>query len=501
MPPQGQPPQNSGQQPVQGPAPDMEATALIPPISAMSPFDPQAGGQPGQPNRPGQPGQSGQSGQLVPATPQAGAPMPPAAGDPESTALLRPIGAQRTQQAQQTQQGPTGGGTQGGQPGPMPGAAPMPPAAGGPAGGRPETPGESTRTLRAIKPNGPRPDAAPSAQPAQSAPPGADSEATQFIPPIGAGTPPPGAPFGAQPGAPGNPSAPGDRATPAEFEGLFRSGPGAAAPAGTPGGVPDATAQLPRFDEPDQQPPYGQQPFGGRPQFDQYALQGDHGPDGGGRRRRFAPAAVIGVAVVALAGAGLGVGWALSGGGEDGSAKKKQESGGASGATKDEGDGKDAKQPSPSADPVAAQAKGLDALLKDSNNSRDAVIGAVKSIKSCDNLDAAAKDLRDAAQQRNDLVSRLAKLPVDKLPGSGELTAALNEAWKSSASADNHYAAWAGQVKGKKGCPKGKARGGKEPAKGNADSGRATKAKQQAAKLWNPIAQKYGLTERRPEQL
>ncbi|GCD43628.1 hypothetical protein GKJPGBOP_03309 [Streptomyces paromomycinus] len=432
--------------------------------------------------------------------------MPPAAGDPESTALLRPIGAQQTQQAQQ---GPSGGGTQGGQPGPMPGVAPMPPAAGGPAGGRPETPGESTRTLRAIKPNGPRPDTARSAQPAQSAPPGADSEATQFLPPIGAGTPPPGAPFGAQPGAPGSPSAPGtpaDRATPAEFEGLFRSGPGAAAPAGASGGVPDATAQLPRFDEPEQQPqgPYGQQPYGGRPQFDQfdqYASPGDHGPDGGGRRRRFAPAAIIGVAVVALAGAGLGVGWALSGGGEDGPAEKKQESGGASGAAKDEGDGKDAKQPSPSADPVAAQAKGLDALLKDSNNSRDAVIGAVKSIKSCDNLDAAAKDLRDAARQRNDLVSRLAKLPVDKLPGSGELTASLNEAWKSSASADNHYAAWAGQVKGKKGCPKGKARGGKEPAKGNADSGRATKAKQQAAKLWNPIAQKYGLTERRPEQL
>ena len=32
-------------------------------------------------------------------------------------------------------------------------------------------------------------------------------------------------------------------------------------------------------------------------------------------------------------------------------------------------------------------------------------------------------------------------------------------------------------------------------------SGEATKAKQQAAKIWNPLAQKYGLTERRPEQL
>ncbi|MFH8346704.1 hypothetical protein [Streptomyces sp. NPDC018045] len=491
----------------------MEATALISPFDPQSAgFEPQPGGfapRSGGPAAPppaggrpegGQPGslpgaQQAPHGQLVPATPQAGAPMPPAAGDPESTALLRPVGGRR---------GRTGGGTQGGQPGPMPGAAPLPPEAGGPAGARPESPGESTRTLRAVKPNGPRPGAG---GPGQSAQPGADSEATQLIPPIGAGTPaPPGAPFGVRPGAPGD--AAGDRATPAEFEGLFRSGPGGVAPSGAPDGVPDATAQLPRFDEPGQPPqgPYGQQPPGGQQygQYDRYASQGDHEQDGGGRRRRFAPAVIIGVAVVALAGAGLGVGYALSGGGDDGSAKKEQESGGASGAAKDDkgaGGAKGAGQRPPSADPVAAQAKDLDALLADSNNSRSAVIGAVKSIKSCANLDAAAKDLRDAAKQRNDLVSRLAKLPVDKLPGSGELTAALNEAWKSSASADNHYAAWAGQVKGKNGCHKGKAKGGKEPAQGNADSGRATKAKQRAAKLWNPIAQKYGLTEHRPEQL
>ncbi|MFH8405148.1 hypothetical protein ACH4FX_10275 [Streptomyces sp. NPDC018019] len=482
LPPQAQPPlPNQGAPGGQAPSPDMEATALIPP------FDAQSGGPLPPEGRPAA------HGQIVPATPQAGAPMPPAAGDPEATALLRPIGGQS---------GRTGGNAQGGrhgQPGPMPGAA-------GPraAGARPETPSESTRTLRPVKP-GPQPGPQPG--PGQPAQPAADSEATQLIPPVGAGTPtpPPGAPFGARPGAPG---APGDRATPAEFDGLFRSGPGGAAPAGAAGGVPDATAPLPRFDDAEQPGPYGQQPYGqqppGRQQYDQYAPQPGPGQDGGGKRRRLAPAAVIGIAVVALAGAGLGVGWALSGGGEDGAANNKQESGGTSGAGKDDKAGqgdKDAQEQPPSADPVAAQAKDLDALLKDSNNSRAAVIGAVNSIKSCDNLDGAAKDLRDAAAQRNQLVSRLAKLSVDKLPGSGELTASLNDAWKSSAAADNHYAAWAGQVKGKNGCPKGKARGGKEAGQGNAASGRATKAKQQAAKLWNPIAQKYGLTERRPEQL
>ncbi|WP_244410203.1 hypothetical protein [Streptomyces albofaciens] len=444
LPPQAPPPVPNQAQPVGGaPSPDMEATALIPP------FDARTDGP-------------------------AGAPMPPAAGDPEATALLRPVGGQS---------GRTGGNGQPGQPGrpgPMPGAAPLPPEAGA---GRPESPAESTRKLRPVKPGGP--------QHPQSARPDPDSEATQFIPPVGAGSPapPPGAPFAARPGAPG------ERATPAEFDGLFRSGPAGAAPAA--GNIPDATAPLPRFDDAEQPGPH-------RQQYDRFPPQPGPGADGGGKRRRLAPAVIIGVSVVALAGAGLGVGWALSGGGEDGSAKSKQESGGASGAEKGDKAGRGdqgAKEQSPSADPVAAQAKELDALLKDSNNSRSAVIGAVNSIKSCDNLDGAADDLRGAAAQRNELVSRLSKLTVDKLPGSADLTASLNEAWKSSAAADNHYAAWAGRVKGEKGCPKGKARGGKEAAQGNAASGRATKAKQQAAKLWNPIAQKYGLTERRPEQL
>lgn len=129
------------------------------------------------------------------------------------------------------------------------------------------------------------------------------------------------------------------------------------------------------------------------------------------------------------------------------------------------------------------------------------MINAVNGIKTCHNLGGAAKDLRAAAGQRNDLVKRLQQLPVDKIPNHDRLTAALTRAWQSSASADNHYAAWAGQVGGKKGCHKGKARVTRQTAQGNTASGQATLAKKQAAQIWNPLAQKYGLTERRPEQL
>ncbi|MFG2892012.1 hypothetical protein [Streptomyces sp. NPDC048248] len=420
----------------------------------------QYGGQHPQQPQPQQP--QATSGQLVPASPQTGAPLPPAAGDAEATALIPPVGAQ-----------------QGG-----PGVAPLPPE----APSRPETAGESTQMLRRVKPQDGGAGRQAQPMPQQSQPmPGAgpaDSEATALIPPVGAGVPapPPRAPYGIRPGAPG------DRPTPAEFDGLFRND------SGTPGAAaPDATAQLPRFEDP------GRPSYGG-PGHGQFPPQGG-GPDRqpyddghGAPRRRLAPAVIVGVVVLALAGAGLGVGWALSGGSDD--ETKKQSPGSSTEKTA-------TKEPSaePSADPAEAQAKGLDALLGDSNNSRSSVINAVNSIKTCDNLGKAAKDLRAAAGQRNALVQRLRQLPVDKIPDNAALTAALTTAWQSSASADNHYAAWAGQVAGKKGCHKGRARGTKQAAEGNVASGEATKAKQQAAKIWNPLAQKYSLTERRPEQL
>ncbi|MFD8549302.1 hypothetical protein [Streptomyces sp. NPDC059649] len=435
---------------------------------APQPYGQQAAPQPyGQ--QQAEPGQlPASSGELVRATRQSGAPLPPASGDAEATTVIPPFDARSG------------------------GPAPLPPE----AASRPETPDESTTMLRAVKPGqgGPQGQTRPmsQSQPMPGAGGGSDSEATQLISPVGGGVPapPPGAPYGVRPGAPG------DRATPAEFDGLFRDGPAAA-----PGAAPDATAQLPRFEDPGR-PPYGGQggqgygqqfPSGGYDSQGPYDSQGSYDEDGGGRRR-LAPLAIVGIVIVALAGVGLGVGWALSGGSSD-DTTQKQGSGGSTTAAKE------SEAPKATTDPAEAQAKGLDALLADSNNSRSSVIGAVNNIKSCSNLGNAAKDLRAAAGQRNDLVKRLQQLPVDKIADHDRLTAALTKAWQSSAAADNHYAAWAGQVGGKKGCHKGRARGTKQAVQGNAASSQATQAKKQAAQLWNPLAQKYGLTERRPEQL
>jgi len=332
-----------------------------------------------------------------------------------------------------------------------PGAGPLPPAAGA----------------------GPLPPAA-----------GPDAEATQYIAPV-PGQQPQGAPYGGPQG--------GDRQPPAEFDNLFRSGP-ADAPAG-------ATQQMPRFQQPEAtpgaQPPYGQapQPSYAPPGGGRHGTydDGDDGRGGrGGRRGSRVPViAAVGIGIAVL---GIGAGALLAGGGSD---SKEDEKNQPVSATAPASDG----SASPSADPAEQQAVALDKLLADSGGSRTTVINAVEDVKTCDNLGQAAKDLRGAAQQRTGLVTQLSKLAVDKLPDHAALTDALTKAWQASASADNHYAAWADQTAGKKGCKKGQARATGQTQAANRASGTASTEKVRAAKLWNAIAKSYGLTERQPTQL
>ncbi|MEV7903436.1 hypothetical protein [Streptomyces anulatus] len=388
-------------------------------------------------------------------------------------------------------------------PQPQPYAQPLPPEAGqgghggqGGQGGQGVPGGDADATQYiAPVPGGPGP-----VGPAQG---GGDADATQLIPPV-----PGGAPYGIRPGAPG------DRQPPAEFDNLFRS----EQPSG-------ATQQMPQFDagrqspppyqqqghQSQQQPPSPyqqqghqpqQQPQGGQlppqaPGGYQSGLQGFQGraeqdgpvpqQSGDAPRRRSAHVPLIAAVVVGCAVIGLGAGALLSGGDDSGEDDKQPVAAQSSPAT----------EPTAKAapDPAKPQAEALDKLLADSNNSRAAVISAVEKIKSCKELDQANTDLKGAAQQRRDLVTRLEALTVDKLPQNAELTASLNRAWKASAAADEHYATWARQAKKNKSvCKGGQARSTSETAKANQQSGVATQAKREASKLWNEIAAKYGLT-------
>jgi hypothetical protein len=334
---------------------------------------------------------------------------------------------------------------------------------------------------------GPMPGAAGPLPPAANS----DAEATQYIAPVPAQ--PTKAPYGIRPGAPE------DRQPPAEFDNLFRSEPEG----------PASTQQMPRFDP---SAPYGAQtPQGAHSGYGAQgapgapggraaarrggAFDGDGDGGGGGRggrsRSRVPLIAAVGIGIAVL---GIGAGALLSGGGDDnGSDGDSKTVSATAPATNNSA--------SPSVDPVKAQAVELDKLLADSTSSRDSVINAVANVKACNNLGQAASDLRDAAKQRGELVTRLAGLSVDKLPNHAALTASLTSAWKASASADNHYAAWADQAAGKKGCRKGQARTTGQRQAGDRASGTASVQKEKAAKLWNSIASTYGLTQRSRTQL
>ncbi|MFC8373961.1 hypothetical protein ACFUIT_39490 [Streptomyces sp. NPDC057239] len=300
---------------------------------------------------------------------------------------------------------------------------------------------------------------------------GPDAEATQYIAPVT--DQPPGQPYGTPP--PGD----GNRQPPAEFDNLFRDD--AAGPAGS-------TQQLPRVDygPPAHTPPGG--PAGPA------APTGGRGGRGGGRTGSRVPLiAAVGVGIAVL-GVGAGALLGSPGGDDDGGGDNQNVSATAPASVE--------ASASPSVDPAREQAVELDKLLAHSGNSRTAVINAVADVKACRDLGQAAEDLREAAGQRNQLVTDLSGLSVDKLPDHQALTTALTKAWQASASADNHYAAWADQVAGnKKLCKKGQARSTGQTQAGNRASGTATAEKKTAAKEWNEIAKQYGLTERQPTQL
>ncbi|GAA1432202.1 hypothetical protein GCM10009601_52590 [Streptomyces thermospinosisporus] len=203
--------------------------------------------------------------------------------------------------------------------------------------------------------------------------------------------------------------------------------------------------------------------------------------------------AAVGVVIAAV---GIGAGALLAeDGGDDGGDKRQTVSATAPAS--------ESASPSPSADPAREQAVALDKLLATSGDSRSTVIKSVADVKACRNLPEASRNLRDAARQRSQLVTDLRELSVDKLPRHTELTAALTKAWQASASADNHYAAWADEVakKQRKMCKKGQARSTPQTQAGNRASGVASAQKGKASQLWNAVAREYGLTERQPTQL
>ncbi|WP_405530647.1 hypothetical protein OG592_22565 [Streptomyces avidinii] len=349
--------------------------------------------------------------------------------------------------------------------------------------GYPPLPEAATQYIPPVPAAAAHEEAATQYIPPVPAAPAHEEAATQYIPPV------PAAPAHEEAATQYIPPVPAVEG----FDGLFRGDDAAG-----------QTQHLPPVQEPvlRQQPRRPQQPRPPQPQQPQYQQQFQQPPP----QQQYAPPppppeparrvspAIIGAVVIGLAVVGLGVGSLLADG------KPQNNDPGAVAGTPTASGGSAAPGGEAPVDPARPQAVQLDKLLADSNDSRAAVIKAVEDIKGCNNLDQAAADLRDAARQREELVTRLQELKLDRLPDHAKLSASLTKAWQSSADADNSYAAWADDVDDDK-CKDGKAKATKNAADGNKSSGEATKAKESAATLWNAIATKYGLTKRDKSQL
>ncbi|MER5729236.1 hypothetical protein ABT084_13025 [Streptomyces sp. NPDC002138] len=402
-------------------------------------------------------------------------------------------------------------------------------------------------------PGGPGPagmEAATQYIPPVPAAPDHGEAATQYIPPVPSGQGPgPGPGTGSGPGMheaatqyiPPVPAGQGPGQGPPDvFDGLFRGeGPGSGNGNGNTNGNGNASGNdqahtqvlppvpaAPRSQAPMPAPPFQQRRPKPQPQFPQQAgfpQQQPPYPQGAGFQqppppgqfpqaapfqpplppepaRKVSPA-VIGVAVLALAVVGLGVGSLLG----DGKAQNNDPAAVDTAASKPAGSGSGSASPPADeapVDPARGQAVQLDKVLADSNDSRAAVIRAVDDVKSCKNLGPAAEDLRDAARKREELVTKLQELKTDKLPDHAKLTAALTKAWKASGAADRSYAAWADEAASdRKTCKDGKAKVTGNANEADKSSGEATKSKESAATMWNRIATQYSLTQRDKSQL
>ncbi|MER7707914.1 hypothetical protein ABTX81_34115 [Kitasatospora sp. NPDC097605] len=346
---------------------------------------------------------------------------------------------------------------------PEPGQQPGPPQ-GQPAKGRPYGPpqGQQAGQPVAQPPAGPYPGQ-PSGQPEYL---GDSALPTQAMPVH---------PGGAQPSWGGAPQQPGYPADPAQATQYLPPYP--AADPHAAGGYPPA------------QPGYADRPAPGYPD---HRTEAPGGRDGGRGGRSSSKLLIGGVVAGGVAAAILVA--VLLNGDEDTPGTEKKAVPAVTGSGTVAATAPSAGPTTATVNPeVKAQAQALSDLLGTANDSRQAVIGAVASVQKCDKLPESQQALTAAAGQRRELQTKLAGLKTDKLPGGPQLVEQLNAAWTASATADDEYAAWAGD-----------AQGGCDPKKNDnqhyknavAASGTATTAKKQAAGLWNTVAGQTGLPTR-----
>lgn len=153
--------------------------------------------------------------------------------------------------------------------------------------------------------------------------------------------------------------------------------------------------------------------------------------------------------------------------------------------------------PRPSTD--RQQAEAIQALLDQA--ARTPVSATVAALATCNRGQAAAQDaanlLTSAADSREDLLGRLAAVPVGALPDGATLKAALTETWTRARSGDRAYVTWA------QGIADGSSCNPQDPFKlaGDWDTAASRQAGTQFLDAWNTVAPRLGLARRTLEAL
>jgi hypothetical protein len=246
-----------------------------------------------------------------------------------------------------------------------------------------------------------------------------------------------------------------------------------------PADSPPAGYQAPGYRSPEYQPP-------------EYPPPGSEPPGEGGSRRRV----IVGVlaVVVAVAGiaAGLVIARAHAHSGNQAAAGQSTPAG-SSGSVAAGSPGSvppTSGAPSSAAAPTEQQgATNLATLLAQSGSDRGAINSAYSDVMSCGpNLAQDQGTFQQAAASRQNLLSQLASLPdASALPAS--MVSSLTQAWQASITADQDYAAWAGDEAAS--CtPNGS---DSHLAAANIPDTQATTNKTAFVNAWNPIATQYGL--------
>lgn len=204
---------------------------------------------------------------------------------------------------------------------------------------------------------------------------------------------------------------------------------------------------------------------------------------------------IVGVAVLALAGAAGGVVLASRHGDEPGALP------GTTPATSSYVEPSSAPpttaspepSPSPTADP-AAQGAALDQLLDRSKRSRDKLTQANDAVFRCSDLAGAITRLRAVGTERRAERTDLSRLDLSAIPNGDAIRAALDSALAHSLTADGYYVKWAQEKQGN-GCRE-TATAKSHRVGGDDESQVAGSAKLQFLGLWNPVAAGLGLPTR-----